>query len=334
MWKKVLGTIALALVAIVGGGLAFMHLKKPAMAPPRDIKVSMAPDRIARGKYLFEVVGNCNDCHSQRDFSRFNGPVVASGKGRGWEFPEELGLPGRLVAPNITPDAETGIGKWTDGEKIRAIREGVDKDGRALFPMMPYPSFAKMSDEDVESLVAYLNTLAPVRHSLPKTEIKFPVWFFIKGVPKPVASVPPPDRSNPVKYGEYLATLGDCAGCHTQMEKGQPLPGMRFAGGEHFKMSPEMQVVSANITPDMETGIGKWSEEFFLGKFTKHRGYGEAGPPKAAPADFTLMPWLTFSQLEDADLKAIYAYLRTVKPVSNKVETHPLAPKAAAPAAN
>ncbi|MCX6619605.1 MAG: cytochrome c [Acidobacteria bacterium] len=229
MWKRLLGLFAVALVAVIGGGLAYMHLKKPAMAPPREGKVSMAPERIARGRYLFEVVADCNGCHSQRDFTRFGGPVVASGKGQGFVFPDELGLPGSVVAPNITPDPETGIGKWTDGEKIRAIREGVDRDGRALFPMMPYEHFARMSDQEVESLVAYMNTLAPVRNPLPVTRIKFPVWFFIKSVPKPVGSVPPMDRSNPVKYGEYLTTLGDCIGCHTPPEQGQPLPGRNFA---------------------------------------------------------------------------------------------------------
>ncbi len=333
MWKRVLGSLAVLVIAVIAGGLAYMHFKKPAMAPPRDIKVSMAPERIARGRYLFDVVCDCNGCHSQRDYSRFAGPVVPSGKGQGFVFPDELGLPGRLVARNITPDPKTGIGKWTDGEKIRAIREGVDREGRALFPMMPYQAFAHMSDQDVESLVAYLNTLAPVRNPLPDTNIKFPVSFFIKSAPKPVGSVPPPDFSTPAARGRYLVTIADCGGCHTQRIKGEPVPGMTLAGGEDFKLSPELEVVSANITPDMDTGIGKWSEEFFLGKFAKYKEYVEKGSPVTGPAGFTLMPWLGLSQAEPDDLKAIYAYLRTVPPVVNKVETHPLFPSAAPPPA-
>lgn len=329
MWKKLLGSLVLVLVAVIGGGLVYMHSKKPAMAPPRDIKVSMAPERIARGRYLFDVVCDCNGCHSQRDYTRFAGPVIPSSKGQGYEFPDELGLPGKVVAPNITPDRETGIGAWTDGEKIRAIREGVDRKGRALFPMMPYQSFSHMSDEDVESLVAYMNTLAPVRNSLPVTDIKFPVWFFMKSAPRPVGTVPPPDLSTPVARGKYLVTIADCGGCHTQRIKGEPVPGKALAGGEDFKLSPELEVVSANITPDMETGIGKWSEEFFVGKITKYKEYAEKGAPKVGPAGFTLMPWLSLSQADANDLKAIYAYLRTVPPVVNKIEKHPLFPNAA-----
>src|SRR5262249_38728318 len=158
----------------------------------------------ARGRYLFENLCDSDGCHSQRDFTRFGAPVIVPGRGQGFEFPTELGLPGRVNASNITPDRETGIGNWTDGEKIRAIREGVDREGRTLFPMMPYPSYRYMSDEDVESLVVYLNALPPVRHAVPPTQVKFPVNLFIKGVPQPAGSVRPPNRSDRMKYGEYL----------------------------------------------------------------------------------------------------------------------------------
>jgi len=89
-------------------------------------------------------------------------------------------MPGMVVAANITPDRETGIGGWTDGEKIRAIREGVDRDGRVLFPMMPYGNYRLMSDEDVYAVVAYINSLPAVRNPLPATAIKFPVSLLIK----------------------------------------------------------------------------------------------------------------------------------------------------------
>jgi mono/diheme cytochrome c family protein len=233
------------------------------------------------------------------------------------------GLPGTVVAPNITPDPETGIGTWTDGEKIRAIREGVDRDGRALFPMMPYPEYRNMSDEDVEAVVAYLNSLPPVKNPLPKTQLAFPVNLLIKGVPQPAGSVPPPDRADKLKHGEYLVTIGGCADCHTPMEKGQPVPGKVLAGGQVFAATIGT-VVTANITPDIETGIGKWSEEFFLKKFYDYKEYAVNGPPKAAGPDaFTLMPWLGLCQLPPEDLGAIYAYLRTIKPIHNPVETHP-----------
>jgi mono/diheme cytochrome c family protein len=324
MLKKVL-TATLALVVIVpAAGVSFLYIRTPALNPPSPRKVPMTPERIARGRYLFQRVADCDGCHSQRDFTRFGGPVTESGRGRGNVLSAMLdGLPGTVVAPNITPDPETGIGAWTDGEKIRAIREGVDRDGRALFPMMPYGQLRNMSDEDVESLVAYLDLLPPVRNPLPQTALTFPVNLMIRMAPKPAGSVPPPSRGDRVKYGEYLVTIAGCGDCHTPMEKGQPVAGMEFGGGRKFSGS-RGTVVTANITPDIETGLGKWSEEFFLKKFYDYKGYAEQGPPAiTGPEQFTLMPWLNLSQLPPEDLGAIYAFLRTVKPIRHAVETHP-----------
>jgi mono/diheme cytochrome c family protein len=182
-----------------------------------------------------------------------------------------------------------------------------------------------MSDEDVESLVAYLNTLPPVNHRVPRSRIDFPVSVLIRTEPRPVRHVPPPDRRNTVAYGRYLATMASCVECHTKAEKGQPVPGMAFAGGNVFRF-PGTTVVTANITPDPETGLGTWSEQEFLNRFYQYRDYVRLGPPSVGPEGFTLMPWLNFSQLAPEDLKAIYAYLRTVKPVYNPVDTHPLTP--------
>ncbi len=325
MFKRILLTILALVILVPAGGLAYLYLRKPATAQPSDIKVSMAPERIARGKYLFEGIADCDGCHSQRDFTRIDGPIVPAGRGRGNVMSELVtGLPGRVVASNITPDPETGIGQWTDGEKIRAIREGIGRDGRALFPMMNYEGFRHMSDEDVQSVVAYLNSLAPVRHPQPPTKLDFPVNLLIKSAPQPTPSVPAPNPSDRLKYGEYLVTIGGCMACHTPSDKGAPVAGKEFAGGEKFEAPAYGTVYSANITPDLETGIGKWSEEFFVKKFYDYREYAENGSPKVTgPEQFTVMPWLAFSRLTREDLGAIYTYLRTVKPLANAVETHP-----------
>jgi len=237
--------------------------------------------------------------------------------------PPELGLPGVVAPRNITPDKETGIGNWTDGEKIRAIREGVSRDGTALFPMMGYQRYRHMSDEDVYSLVAYLNTITPVRNAIPRSKIAFPVSLLMKGAPQPAGHVAEPDRSNRVKYGEYLVTLAGCMGCHTPSKQGKPLKGLTLAGGEQFRL-PGMVVVSANITPDPQTGIGRWSEQDFLDRIYQYKEYAEKGSPHVGPESFTLMPWLNFAQLEPEDLKAIYAFLRTQKPVYHVVDSHPV----------
>jgi len=319
----VLGTI----VVLAGGGLAFLILKKPAMAAPSTVKVEITAARLERGKYIFETLASCEDCHSQRDVSRFSGPVQPGAKGQGLVWPPELGLPGKVVSPNITPDVETGIGSWTDGEIIRAFREGVARDGRALFPFMPYQNFRSMSDEDAYSVVAYMRRLQPVKSRMNVTELDFPVKYLTKFAPQPLAGVvQAPDKSKRLEYGKYVATLGGCVICHTKMEKGKPIEGMEYAGGEEFTVGPWF-VRSANITPDPETGIGKWSEEKFVAKFKGYANLTFESAPKTVQANFAIMPWMAFSQLSEDDLRAMYTYFKSVKEVRNSVEVHPpLAP--------
>jgi mono/diheme cytochrome c family protein len=311
---RILGITLSGLAVAAGGGVCFLYLRKPAMQRPRDIKIEVTPERLARGKYIFNLA-DCDGCHTPRDFSRFDGPAIESRRGAGNVFPPEMGLPGVVAPPNITPDPETGIGQWTDGEKIRAIREGVDRNGRALFPMMPYENFRHMSDEDVYSLVAYLNSLPPVRNVVAPTKLKFPVSLLIKSAPQPVKqAVPPPDRSNRARYGEYLVTLGGCMECHTKS----------LSGGEKFAVAPGVMVVSANISPDVHTGTGRWGEQDFVDRFAQYREYAEKGSPQVGPESFTLMPWLNLCRLPDDDLRAIYAFIRTKEPVYKAVDTHPL----------
>lgn len=306
-----LGWVAAALIAIAGGTATYLYARKPAMVPATDLRIERTPARLARGEYLYRLA-DCDGCHSERDYGRFGGPVAAGGKAAGQVFTKELGVPGTVVAPNLTPDTETGIGTWTDGEKVRAIRDGVDKDGRTLFPMMPYEAFRKMSDEDVYSLVAYLDTLPPVKRSHPATQLDFPVGLFIKSAPKPAGSVAHPDLSDQTRRGAYLANIAGCHGCHTAS----------LGGGEKFQ-GPGTVVVSANISADPATGIGRWSEQDFVNKFAQYREYAEHGSPKTGPEGFTLMPWLNFCELPEEDLRAIYAYLRSLPPVHQAVETHP-----------
>jgi mono/diheme cytochrome c family protein len=315
------GLAIAGIVCMGAAGAGYMLVKRPAIAPPLQVKVEMTPERIARGKYIF-TVSDCSGCHSGRDFSRFGGPVIESQIGQGFEFPKELGMPGRIASRNITPDPETGIGAWTDGEKIRAIREGISRDGTALFPMMPYERFRNMSDEDVMSLVAYLNSLPPVKHHVERSQVEFPVSVLMKSAPKPAGTVPPPNRADRLAYGGYLVNLAGCGGCHTQSDKGTPKPGFAFAGGERF-VFPGAVVVSANITPDPQTGIGRWKEADFIDKFEQYREYAAKGSPAAGPENFTIMPWLEFSQLDKADLGAIYTFLRSQKPVYHIVDSHP-----------
>ena len=131
------------------------------------------------------------------------------------------GLPGHVVPPNITPDPETGAGRWTDDMLARAIREGIGHDGHALFPFMPYPDFRYASDEDLASVIVYLRSIPPIRKALPQTEIIFPVKYLIRSVPQPITEpVPQPDVSTPVKRGEYLVTIAGCSGLPYATDEG------------------------------------------------------------------------------------------------------------------
>ncbi len=317
-------TIALSfLVALVGAATWFV-MRGPNAAPPSAITVDRSPARIERGKYIYEVLSSCEDCHTERNWKKFAAPVLTSLSGGGQVFPKELGLPGQIAPPNITQDPEHGLGKWTDGEIIRAVREGVSRDGRALFPMMPYQSFAKMSDEDVQSLVAYLRTVPSINKAVPKTKVDFPVSIFMKSAPQPVTTVvAAPDKSNQLEYGKYLVEMSGCEMCHSRKERGEVVSGMNFAGGEVFRVG-EFEVVSANISADPETGIGNWTEQRFIDKFKGYANFTNENLPPAVQVNFTVMPWLGLRNLHEDELKAIFAYLKTMKPVRNKVESHPL----------
>ena len=268
------------------------------------------PARLAHGEYLARAVMGCLDCHTEHDWKAPGGALVAGRDGAGQIFPGE-GFPGRIVANNLTPDPETGAGNWTDDQFARAIREGIGHDGRTLFPLMPYPNFRQMSDEDLASLVVFLRSLPAVKNPLPSTEIAFPVKYLIRGLPNPLKGpVLPRDLSTPEKRGQYLVTLASCADCHTPMVNGQPEDDKAFAGGMEFK-GPWGDVQSANITPD-KTGISYYDENRFIEALRTGLVMGRPLNP--------IMPWDSYRHMTDEDLKAIFAYLRTVKPVVNRVK--------------
>ena len=243
--KKFLAIIfLLVLVAVLGVTAFFSSL--PRSAPPSAEMVEVTPARLARGEYLFNAVLGCPVCHSERDFALFGAPPVPPfGGGRvcaepGKPLPglaESGGLPGTICFRNITPHA-TGIGAWSDGEVLRAMREGVDRDGNALFPIMPAFIYRNLSDEDTRAVLTYVRTLEPVDHSLPETDVNFPVNWLIRLLPQPLeAPVNHPDESDPVAYGQYLATVARCAFCHSPRDarSRQPIEGFEFAGGVEFQ---------------------------------------------------------------------------------------------------
>jgi hypothetical protein len=146
----------------------------------------------------------------------------------------------------------------------------------------------------------------------------------IKGVPRPVSRpVNTPDKSNKILYGEYLTTIGTCEGCHTPFERGSFDMTHRLAGGRKFMLNG-YQVVSSNLTPDPDTGIGDWSLDYFKQRFYRFREYRNTPFPAVTSERFTIMPWLSLSKLTPEDLEAIYAYLMSRRPIRHRVTVHPI----------
>ena len=264
---------------------------------------------LERGKYLVEGPMHCFMCHSDSNWKTPGGKYITEKKGAGHNW-ADFGVP-FLIAPNITPDPETGAGKWTDATLARAIREGVGHDGRRLFPIMPYMLFSKMSDGDLASVLAYIRSIPAVRNQLPTTVLPDDLKNSLpphQAITEPVAE---PDLSDPVRRGEYLVTLGNCTECHTPKDqRGMPLPGLEFGGGFELK-GPWGDITSANITPD-PSGISYYDEALFIQTI-------RTGQVKARKLN-SVMPWIYFQNMTDDDLKAIFSYLRTLKPVKHNVD--------------
>ncbi|MEO6149074.1 MAG: c-type cytochrome [Mucilaginibacter sp.] len=317
--KKFTKWIAIALllgVVVVITGVAYVSKALPNVGEPENIKVALTPQRIAKGKYLANHVTVCVDCHSSRDWTKFAGPIDSNVLGAGGElFDRRIGIPGEIYVPNITP---LNLEKYSDGELFRAITTGVKKDGSAIFPIMPWQSYSKMDREDIYDIIAYIRTLKPQGKNYPAHNLDFPLNLLVNTFPQPATLGKRPAESDTVKYGAYLVSSAACIECHSQDDKGKLLPGMEYAGGKVFNM-PGGKLSSANITPDKATGIGGWTKEQFVSRFRQYAD-GTAKPYPVKPDEFqTIMPWWKYGGMKVTDLEAVYAYLRTLKPVTNPV---------------
>lgn len=314
--KVFLWLFIIALVAIAGL-IIYVKAALPAVGDAPELKVDNSPVQIERGRYLANAVCVCMDCHSTRDWSLFAAPMKEGTLGNGGErFDQNMGFPGVFYSKNITP---YGLKDWSDGEIFRAITSGVNKDGKALFPVMPYHYYGNLEKKDVYAIIAYLRTLPEIKKDVDASHADFPMNFIINTIPKKAEHKLKADTTDRLKYGEYLVNAAACRECHTKQEKGTPVEGMDFAGGFEFKFPDGDVVRSGNITPDNETGIGSLSEDFFV---TMFKAYTDTiyQPGKVKDGQFqTVMPWMMYSRMSESDLRAIYTYLRTLKPVKNSV---------------
>jgi mono/diheme cytochrome c family protein len=279
-------------------------LPPPGPRPLRDVTFARTPARLERGRYLTEGVLQCFLCHSDRDWSKPGGPPLETMKGAGhvWE--------GRswLVAPNITPDRETGAGAWTDDMFARAIREGIGHDGRVLHPQLMYDAFQFLADEDLASVIVYLRSLPPVRRALPKTALPKDR----PPIPAPDAIVTPvamPDLTTPDARGRYLVRIANCMACHTALES--PLSPGFFGGGNEVALWNLPTVFSANLTR-APSGIGSYYNAALFRDVIRHgalKGRSISGA----------MPWMAFRNMTDSDLDDVFAYLQSRRPVDHAI---------------
>ena len=261
------------------------------------------PDLIARGAYLTTAAG-CADCHTD---SKQGGRPYAGGRALATPF-------GTFYAPNITPDLDTGIGRWSEAQFLRALREGVRPDGSNYFPVFPYPSFTKIADDDVRAIRAYLFAQPAVKQSNRAHDVAFPFswrflqtgWKWLFFTPGPFR--PAPERGEAYNRGAYLVTaLAHCGECHTPRNWfGATEPSRFLAGTSH---GPEGRAVP-NITPDPDTGIGTWSEQDIvtLLKDGQTPDFDFVGGAMGEIVRNTC-------RLDDDDRQAIAAYLKSLTPI-------------------
>lgn len=313
-----LGIIIGLVIVAIAGVLTYIGTAFPKVKPARTMKIVATPEMLQRGSYLANHVCLCVDCHSERDMTKYCMPLIKGSIGQGGEvFDHNENFPGTFYARNITP---YNLGSWTDGEIYRAITVGVDKDGVALFPVMPYQNYGKLDTNDIKALIAYIRTLPPVKKDIPASKADFPMNFIMKTIPAETTPQSIPSKSDVVAYGKYIATAASCTDCHTRQDKGKYV-GKLFAGDFEFHMPDGSIIRSANITPDKETGIGTWTKQMFIAKFKMYSDSNYHAPTVLPGQVNTIMPWDNYAGMDSADLGALFAYLQTVTPVKQEV-TH------------
>lgn len=281
---------ALAFGLLIGAGL---------LVPPATKAQGGDQDLIKRGEYL-ATAGDCTACHT-----------AAGGKFLAGNYKLDTPI-GAIMTPNLTPDKETGMGKWSYEQFEQAFRHGIGDEGEYLYPAFPFAWFTKVSDEDVKALWAYLQSIPAVTEKRKDNEIPFPfnvrtaliTWrtaFFSAERFKP-----DPNASEQINRGGYLVEgLAHCAMCHNERKLvGNTSLAGKFGGGVIDGW------YAPNITPDGHQGIGAWSDEDVFKYLKTGTAPGDKPGVAAGPMRQTIEESL--SKMTDADLKAIVAYLRTV----------------------
>jgi LPXTG-motif cell wall-anchored protein len=285
--------IAITLVFAAIAVLAFAAQTATVQAAPPAQDGDLKGDP-THGAYLFRVAEACG-CHSE------GGKGFLAG---GLEF--DLGPAGKVYARNITSDPETGIGNWTEEDIVKVLQTGHTPDGRQLFPVMPYAVFSGMTHQDQHDIAAFIKTAPPINNKVPDRQLNIPV------PPVPLQQSPESAPTEGVARGKYIVTaIAQCSDCHTPTDaQGNP-DFSKFLGGQ--------QDFGPNITPDVDTGIGSWSQEqiYLLLKTGKRPDGSQVGGLMAQVIQEG------FSHLTETDGFAIAAYLKTIPPVKSAAAAAP-----------
>lgn len=312
LFFKILGGLLLLAVFAAGAFAAFVHVRGIPSYPVKkvDLKVEITPERVARGRIVSNML--CNECHLDSRTGRLTGRRLP-------DLPAEFGA---AYSRNITRDKDAGIGAWTDGEIAFLLRTGINREGQYTPPWMP--KLPRIDDEEIASIIAFLRSddslvradPTPDRESEPTFIVKFLTYVAFKPFDYPESPVRAPDTADRVAYGRYLAVDAfDCYACHSgdfkKMNDREPEKSFRYFGGGNPMPDLGGKVIrTANLTPDPETGIGKWSEAQFV------KALREGILPDGR---LTRYPMARRPEFTESEAEAIYAYLRTVPAIRHEV---------------
>jgi mono/diheme cytochrome c family protein len=254
-------------------------------------------DLVKRGEYLVNGVLTCGNCHTPKGPSGDIKEKAFSG-GLSWNEP-----PFKVTAPNITQDKETGIGEYTDDQLRTVLRKGIKRNGAPVAMVMPSGFYEIMTDRDLNSVIAYLRTIKPIKNQVPDPFYKMPQGHPIPpGADKEATEA---ELNTPQKRGFYLVTIAHCMECHTPMgPRGREFATKLGTGGFKFP-GPWGESVSRNITQNKEKGIGAWTDAEIKRAITQ--GVSRDGSKLKPPMGFHYYVTMT-----DGDLNDVVAYLRTV----------------------
>lgn len=272
-------------------------------APYPELTATTDSAIIARGREIVIGPAHCASCHSLKNPDSLLNLGIEPEMAGGYAFKFELGT---FYSRNITPDKETGIGRYKDSELARVLRYGVRPGGQAMIDFMP---FHNVSDDDLVAILSYLRAQKPIRNEVPENEYslmgKVIKAFLIKPVGPSETIVKSVVRDSSAAYGKYLAmNVANCNGCHTRRDMTGAFIGVPFAGGNAMGEGKDT-LVPINLTPHPDSRIFTWSQEDFInrvrmGKLIEH----------------THMPWNSYKRMSDSDLKAIFNYLKSLKPAA------------------